>query len=97
MAQHLRLKRTRTSSSVVSINESTYTTLHVVNTIKSRVTDYSLDVGFFYILSKLTTNISLMIVAAFNLELSTGLSLANPVFDTPHVIDMVLGLEIFLI
>lgn len=42
LAQHLRLKRTRTSCAVVGINESTqYTTSHIVNTtIKSRVTDY---------------------------------------------------------
>lgn len=95
LAQHLRLKRARTSCAVVGINESSHTASHIVNTtIKSRVTDYLSNLDFF-ILPKLTTNLPSMPIVAPNLKIPAGLAMADPAFGTPQAIDMILGAEIF--
>jgi len=95
LAQHLRLKRTRTSCAVVGINESTHTASHIVNTtIKSRITDYLSNLDFF-ILPKLTTNLPSMPITTPNLNIPAGLAMADPAFGTPQAIDMILGAEIF--
>lgn len=83
LAQHLRLKRTKTSCTVVCINESVHKASYLVSTtIKSQINDFSANVKCFA-LPQLINTIQLMPIDLSTLNLSADLTLTDPSFGTP--------------
>lgn len=95
MAQHLKLKRSKTSCSVIGINGASHTSSgKITTTIKSRNSDYSLSLCF-YVLPRLTAKLPLMPVDLTSFRIPTEIALADPNFNIPKPIDMLIGAEIF--
>jgi len=95
LAQQLRLKRKKITCSVYGISNSNQSVSYQVSTkLKSRVSDYEVNLNFL-VLPKLTSQIPLLPISHSNIKIPEDITLADPSFDTPQRIDMLLGAEIF--
>ncbi|XP_050547333.1 uncharacterized protein LOC126909017 [Daktulosphaira vitifoliae] len=95
VAQCLRLKRRKTLCVIEGINAASYTSSHLISaTVESRVSKYSLLLDFF-ILPKLTSNLPARPISTALLNTPKETILADPSFNSPNCIDLILGAEIF--
>lgn len=83
MAQHLRLKRQKMTFSVIGINGTSHTASHnVITTLKSRYSDYSV-------------NLQLFVRFLSRLNILAEMKLADSNLGVPKAIEMLVGAEIF--
>jgi hypothetical protein len=95
MAQSIRAKRTSINMPVFGIIHKTSLIRHKITAqIQSRVSEYSKRLEFL-ILPKITGNIPFAPLDTKAWTIPTDKALADPHFNTPQQIDMLIGAEIF--
>lgn len=62
--------------------------------MKSRISDYLINLEFF-VLPKLTNKLPLVHVSKYEFKIPLNIKLADPCFNTPKTVDMILDAEIF--
>ncbi|XP_050312876.1 uncharacterized protein LOC126747939 [Anthonomus grandis grandis] len=95
LASQLKLKVEEVNLSVISVNSSVTKcneTLEVK--VQSQFTEFSMNLKVF-VLNKITNNLPLRFVNRNNLKIPCNLFLADPTFNVPGAIDLLLGVNVF--
>lgn len=96
LAQRLKLKRQKIEKNIGGISESfTNITNKVTTTIKSRFNGFKANLDF-CVLKKISNRLPIQAINTKDWKIPDNIQLADPEFEVPNKVDMLIGAEIFM-